>query len=275
MNSNDDKDFDEDDFGMQEALQQGRMEGIQAGETSGFQEGRRLGQVTGVNYGMELGFAMGMVEAVQEWIINQQQQQQQQQQHAKKKNYQVLKAGVVNEMVKTGVVQRHIRGNSTNNSDGDNSEFIQRIEKTVQNLTQAIREFPTSQDLFRCQPPSTSSNDGIITTAFSTTTMDNDSTSSMTQNEVDDIRQRSQRIRTLCKLLATKLGMPHHSLSSVLQRKQQQQQPPTQPIKDFDTTLMTATTDSSDNGLNNRRRIPQQYPTHNKGGGATEWTTEW
>jgi hypothetical protein len=235
-NDDNQNDFDKDDKGMQSALQQGRLEGIQAGQESGFLEGQKLGQITGVNYGMELGFTMGMVQAVQAWLLDQRQKHEHQ--SKKKMNDQETEGQVIHERAQPGV-QLH--------SNGENNTFVlDRIEKTVLHLQQAIQEFPTIQDLFRRQPPAPPmSDDGNTTT---TTTTDKDYTSSTSQNETHDIRQKLQRIRTLCKLLAVKLGMPHHSLSSVLQQ-------PVQPIEDVDPTL-TIESKINNIGLNNYPHQP-------------------
>jgi hypothetical protein len=244
--------FDDEDSGMQEALQQGYREGKQAGQDSGFQEGRRLGQVSGVNYGMELGFAMGMVEAVQDWMKNQQHQHQQEHQ-PRKKNHQEP-----NGQAQAGIQRHHC---------GDNMALVYRIEKTVQNLEHAIQDFPNLQDLFHRQPQSSIFDNRDTTT----TSTDYDTRSSMSQNESDGIRQKLQRIRTLCKLLATKLGMPHHSFLSVLQQQQQQQQhqQSSQLVNNVDSSLMTETKNNYV-GINNHQTMPPQYPVGN-GMDTTEW----
>jgi hypothetical protein len=231
-------------------LRQGRWEGIQAGQDSGFQEGRKLGQVTGVNYGMELGFTMGMVEAVQEWMMNQQQQQQpqpQQHDHELKAQQEVIDNNAQND------VQRHIIS----------SDNMFRIEKTVQNLTKAIQEFPTVQDLFPCQPSPIQLDNGDTTTT-TTSTSNEDSASCMSQNEVDDIKQKLQRIRAFTKVLAAKLGMPHHSLFAVLQ----QQQP--QPVNHGNSSLMTPTNSNNDDYNDNHHHPKQQFPMDN-----ARDTTDW
>jgi Domain of unknown function (DUF4807) len=166
---------------MEDALQQGRLEGMQAGKEAGFREGRVLGQVKGVDYGMELGFATGILEAVQEWI----------------RKEKVKNKGKVNNRDKT--------------QESGNDVAMDRIEKTCQNLHQAIQDFPSIDRLFREQVKETEKESSDIPESSS------EAAASAAQ---DDIRHQLQRIRALTKVLVTKLGMPHHSLSSVLKQQQ-------------------------------------------------------
>lgn len=153
---------------MTEAMQQGRMEGMHVAQKDGLHEGRRLGQAKGVEYGMELGFAMGMVESVQEWLT----------------------------------VQRS-EGERCGNTS---THSLDRIEKTCQNLDQAIWNFPDIHCLLQTSTEKEEEDKDLEGTATN-------------QQEDDDIRKNLQRIRALSKVLSSKLGMPRYSLQAILEEK--------------------------------------------------------
>ncbi|KAG7345139.1 hypothetical protein IV203_032670 [Nitzschia inconspicua] len=174
---------------MSDALQQGRLEGMQAGKDAGFHDGRKLGQVNGVDYGMEIGFAMGMLVAVQEWIQCQQKQ--------------------------------HMTSSSSENDESlcaqppgsrPSDLAINRIQTTCQRLDDAIQDFPSIQNLFRSD--GFEDNNSIINDRKEAS-----SQSMPSKGHEEDVRQQLQRIRALTKVLATKLGVPRHSLQHVLEQQ--------------------------------------------------------
>ena len=159
---------------------QGRKEGREAGLLEGFNDGRSLGQTKGVDYGMEIGFATGLLEAVRSAIAS------------------------------NSLSVRPSSSSSSSSSSGS----LDRIVKSADDLEKAIRDFPACEEtirkrLFRTNDRSTIDNN------------DNDeSKDEQVQNKtgpnIEDVRSKLQRIRARCKVLVAKLGIPHHSLKTIL-----------------------------------------------------------
>jgi hypothetical protein len=203
-NTNDDLDNVDDEI-SQAALQQGRTEGKEAGEQAGYQEGRTLGQSKGVELGMEIGFAMGLLQAVQEWLEQTRVEQQQQQQK------ETQDIATVNSL-------EDVRQPSSTAQD-TNAPFISRIQKSVDELARAILDFPSVQELFHETPKRSEDHE--------TETTEKDTPSALAANKSTlsnpatpiDVRAKMQRIHARCKVLTAKLGIPYHSLKSVLQQE--------------------------------------------------------
>jgi hypothetical protein len=193
---------DVDDIVYQTALEEGHQDGKQAAETASLKEGQRLGQVTGVDYGMEIGFAMGLVEAVKEWLVTEMKEKERQ----KGQDENVVQEGTT--LLPT---TQH-----ANTSQIQNASSIHRMQKSVDDLEAAIQEFPRIQQLFFENENGESGSNRVGKIVSDTFT-----TSSSSQQS--NIREALQRIRARTKVLTAKLGLPHHSLKSVLQ----EQGPPT------------------------------------------------
>jgi len=86
---------------------------------------------------------------------------------------------------------------------------IKRITKSANDLEKAIEDFPSSQESIRERLFQSKSikNDGD----------ENDDEQWQNKNDKEeDVRAKLQRIRARCKVLAAKLGIPHHSLKTIL-----------------------------------------------------------
>jgi len=87
---------------------------------------------------------------------------------------------------------------------------LERIAKSANDLEKAINDFPSSEEsirnLFRSKSIHNNENEN-----------ENDDEQWRRNNEEEeDIRAKLQRIRARCKVLAAKLGIPHHSLKTIL-----------------------------------------------------------
>jgi hypothetical protein len=220
------------------ALQQGRDEGAQAGRLAGFEEGRKLGQTKGVDYGMEVGFARGLLRAVQRL-------------HGKMDDEHIHDSCASSDIATTTTTA--VSSGSTspikelNGKSNDVGSLIPiyhnnpsstiignvRIQKSVDELAAVIGHFPnTVEELLTvlkitAGPESENENDinqhqdmsDAIATGSQTPSSEpfSSSLNSVSSSANFDLREQLQRIRARTKVLTAKLGIPHHSVSSVLQ----------------------------------------------------------
>jgi hypothetical protein len=93
------------------------------------------------------------------------------------------------------------------------SGSLDRIVKSADDLEKAIRDFPACEETIRKR---------IFRSKDRTTIDDNDKDDDGEQAQKndglnkEDVRSKLQRIRARCKVLVAKLGIPHHSLKTVL-----------------------------------------------------------
>ncbi len=86
---------------------------------------------------------------------------------------------------------------------------IERITKSANDLEKAIDDFPSSQESIRerlFQSKSIKNDDDE----------NGDEQSQRHHDKEEDVRAKLQRIRARCKVLAAKLGIPHHSLKTIM-----------------------------------------------------------
>jgi hypothetical protein len=161
---------------------QGRKEGREAGLMEGFRDGRLLGQTKGVDYGMEIGFATGLLEAVRSVIAS------------------------------NSLSAKHLSSSSSS------SGSLDRIVKSADDLEKAIRDFPACEETIRKRLFRTNDRNTIDDE-------DNDDDNEEDEDEqvqnntgpsTEDVRSKLQRIRARCKVLVAKLGIPRHSLKTIL-----------------------------------------------------------
>lgn len=163
--------------GEASVVQEGRILGKEAGLEAGFREGWAIGERTGVDLGMEIGFAMGLAEAVRTKLSSDEQNQ------------------------------------------SSSSSSLDRIRKSVEELEKAIADFPSSETeirnrLFRRGNDRKSNINYELDGEWS----NNDSSEEQHQlgEEEEDVRAKLQRIRARSKVLTAKLGIPRHSLKTVM-----------------------------------------------------------
>ena len=117
----------------------------------------------------------------------------------------------------TGLLEAVRQG--INSGDLSPMGSLDRITKSANDLEKAIHDFPSSEEsikkrLFR----STSHSEKSIIN-ISSSNNDNDDYKQLQRRDgssEENIRAKLQRIRARCKVLAAKLGIPHHSLKTVL-----------------------------------------------------------
>jgi hypothetical protein len=154
----------------------GREEGRQAGLQAGYKDGLSLGRTKGIEFGMELGFIRGFLNTVEhtQWessLIKGQEFEEQQQQQ-----------------------QRAV--------------VAQRIQKGLQDLRQAIEDFPSPDAIFAS---STMNNDNHNNENDS----EEEAAAQATANATD-VMGALQRIRAKFKVLTVQLKIPHYSLHQVM-----------------------------------------------------------
>ena len=92
---------------------------------------------------------------------------------------------------------------------------LDRITKSTNDLEKAIQDFPSSKDsikkrLFQSSQGSSDMMDNNQNDS------DDEHLQRLDGSNEEDVRTKLQRIRARCKVLAAKLGIPHHSLKTIL-----------------------------------------------------------
>ena len=165
--------FDVDDFNRpgaddtaKSATTHGTEDGRAAGEAASFLEGQMLGASKGLEIGIEIGFAQGLLEIAREHLAA---------------------------LAKVGTGESN---NPTCISVSGTTPMHVRVQRSVDELEGAIKDFPTSTELFRQRD---TLHDGDMGPSLGV-----------------DVREKLQRIRARCKVLTVQLGIPHHSLKRVM-----------------------------------------------------------
>jgi hypothetical protein len=113
---------------------------------------------------------------------------------------------------------------STDNSETTtkSGERMDRLQKSVYELQKAIDDFPKNAEELLAL--SSAHNDDVLAED------DNEEEdASDGGRKVLDIRDKLQRIKARYKVVMAKLGIPHHSLKTVLQNRQRGEQEPSKP----------------------------------------------
>ena len=92
---------------------------------------------------------------------------------------------------------------------------LDRITKSADDLEKTIHGFPASEDSIRKRLFGSSQGNGNI---MDNNQIDDEDEHSQSRDSPskEDVRAQLQRIRARCKVLSAKLGIPHHSLKTIL-----------------------------------------------------------
>ncbi len=159
----------------------GRNEGHAAGLKAGHDEGRKLGHQKGLEVGIELGYMHGVATTIQTEVLPTMAQEAE--------------------------------------DDSNSIRRMQKIEKSIDELIEAIDGFPSPDEIFRREEIPTSS--GVVEYDH-VDVLRNDSEGTQTAAAIEtngkavDISGRMQRIRAKFKLLCVQLKVPELSLTKVM-----------------------------------------------------------
>jgi len=147
------------------------------GREAGLLEGFKEGRLLGQTTGVEYGMEIGFATGLLE---------------------------AVRESIKSGGVSTPSSGS------------LDRIVKSADDLERAIRDFPSSEDAIRKRLFRSGEGGNIDKELDGRHDVDDEELQTRSGSSEEDIRAKLQRIRARCKVLAAKLGIPHHSLKTVL-----------------------------------------------------------
>jgi len=160
----------------------GRDEGHAAGLKAGYDEGRKLGHQKGLEVGIELGYMHGVATTIQTEVLPTMAQDAQ--------------------------------------DDSNSIRRVQKIEKSIDELIEAIDGFPSPDEIFRREEIPASSGGVEYDHDDELHRNDSDGTQEAaaieTNDEAVDISGRMQRIRAKFKLLCVQLKVPELSLTKVM-----------------------------------------------------------
>lgn len=271
------------------ALQQGKDEGQVAGRMVGFYEGRRLGQTKGVDYGMEVGFALGLLRAVQRL---------QHRQIDETTDITDTTIDTTTTLSSSSIIENNSKCNGDLNRSTRKMNHHpatttlignDRIQKSVDELATAIGNFPNTAEQILLLMKTTAGpesvnedgnpnrdcvvNDDDTTAAVesqkrpssqpavSSSSHPSSSSSSSSMSPPNfDLREQLQRIRARSKVLTAKLGIPHHSLSIVMQEYIDETSSSTS-IPSLQSTTTTSRTDNEANNVSaSGRKVSKAGP---------------
>mmetsp|Transcript_4279 Transcript_4279/g.6509 ORF Transcript_4279/g.6509 Transcript_4279/m.6509 type:complete len:262 (-) Transcript_4279:85-870(-) len=170
------------------SVEKGREEGAEAGMEAGYNEGYYLGKMKGIEIGFELGFIRGFVTVVRNQII-----------------------------------PTMIEGQQTEEPATITPARIERIQKRLDDLENALKEFPSSEELFSNPQNSkitiTNTMDGDSMEDKAVGLLEGDQTA-LEEDESSisaiDVTAQLQSVRSKFKLLTVLLKMPHLNLKNFL-----------------------------------------------------------